>query len=131
MRWVLLIALVATTGCHAKEEARTLIAAIDAYRAASNDDKPAKADALDKVACTDDQVCAVKAVCVKSANATAHGLRLQREVEGIAKDGGGNQDELASKWKEASSDMAEGYGLLEECRNKTQALRDHYGLPMP
>jgi hypothetical protein len=125
--WVFAFALVAS--CHAKDEARTLVSAVDAYRAAPNEDKPAKADALDKVACTDEQVCAVKSACTKSADATAKGLRLQAEVHAGAKpDSGANPDVLASEWKEASSDIEEGFGLLEECRLKTDALRQHYGL---
>jgi len=119
---------ISALGCQGKQEARTLIQAVDAYRAARNDDKPARADALDKVQCTDEQVCAVKAVCTKSADATAKGLRLQAEVQAGVKDGGANADLMASKWKEASSDLEEGYGLLEECRTKTDALREHYGL---
>jgi hypothetical protein len=114
--------------CHAKEEARALVAAIDAYRAASNDDKPARADALDKVACTDEQVCAVKAACMKSADATAKGLRLQAEVQAFAKGHEGDPDTMAAKWKEANSDLAEGYGLLDGCRKQTEALRDRYGI---
>jgi len=116
-------------GCHAKDEARTLVTAIDAYRAAPNDDKPARADALDKVECEDKDVCAVKAACAKSADATARGLRLQQEVQAAAKDGGGRDPSvLEDKWKRASSELASGYGLLEDCRAKTQALRDRFGI---
>ena len=124
----LLWAALLLAGCHAKEEARAVVSAVDAYRAASNDDKPAKADALDKVPCTDEQVCAAKAVCTKSADATAKGLRLQQEIQAIVKKGGGDRTEMENKWKDASSDLAMGYGLLEECRTKTQALREHYGI---
>jgi hypothetical protein len=124
------IAIIATTlsACHSKDEARALVSAIDAYRQASNENKPAKADALDKVACTDKEVCDTKAACTKSADATAKGLRLQKEVKEHARDSGPYPDELADKWKEATSDLAEGYGLLEDCRAKTQALQDKYGL---
>jgi hypothetical protein len=126
-RLVVLSALLAL-GCHSKDEARALVTAVDAYRAAPNDAKPARADALDKVECTDTDVCAVKAACTKSADATARGLRLQQEVQAAAKDGGGDPNALEDKWKRASSDLAEGYGLLEECRTKTQALHEHYGI---
>jgi hypothetical protein len=123
-----LVMLALASGCHSKEEARLLVTAVDAYRAASNDNKPARADALDKVECTDNEVCAAKAACTKSADATARGLRLQQEVQAAAKSGGGDPTVLEDKWKRASNDLAEGYGLLEQCRAKTQALHDHFGI---
>jgi hypothetical protein len=126
MRWALLLVLV--SACHTKEEARTLVSAVDAFRAASNDEKPAKADAIDKITCSDKDVCAARDACKKSADATAHGLRLQKEVEQGSRDSGPYPDDLAAKWKEASSDLAEGYGLLDDCRNRTQALKERFGI---
>jgi hypothetical protein len=126
MRWALLLVLV--SACHTKEEARALVSAVDEYRSASNDKKPEKADAIDKVACSDKDVCAAKDACRKSADATAHGLRLQKEVEQGSRDSGPYPDDLAKKWKEASSDLAEGYGYLEDCRNRTQALKERFGI---
>ena len=128
MRIAVVVVFAGLMGCHAKEEARALVTAVDEFREASNDQKPAKADALDKVACSDRDVCAVKEACRKSADATAHGLRLQKEVEQGSRDSGPYPDDLAAKWKEASSDLAEGYGLLDDCRNKTQALKERFGL---
>ena len=127
MKKVFLVALLAA-GCHAKEEARAVVTAVDAFRSAPNDDKPAKADALDKVPCTDSEVCEVKAACAKSADATAHGIRLEQEIEQASKDGARNGDEMQSKFKQAQVDLEEGYGLLEGCRLKTQALREKYSL---
>jgi hypothetical protein len=126
MRWSVLLVFVCA--CHTKEEARALVTAVDAFRSAPNDDKPAKADAIDKVECSDKDVCAAKEACRKSADATARGLRLQKEVERSARDSGPYPDDLAAKWKEASSDLAEGYGLLEDCRNRTQALKERFGI---
>lgn len=120
--------MVLLCACHTKDEARALVSAVDAFRAAPNDEKPVKADALDKVECSDKDVCAVKEVCRKSADATARGIRLQKEVEQSARDSGPYPDELAAKWKQASSDLAEGYGYLEDCRNRTQALKERFGL---
>lgn len=128
MRVVACVLLIVASGCHAKDEARAVAAAVDEFRAASNDDKPAKADALDKVACTDAEVCEVKAVCMKSADATARGLRLQKEVQRFARDSGPYPDDLADKWKQASSDLSEGYGFLEACRQKRETLHDRFGL---
>ncbi len=120
--------LVAFAGCHTKDEARAVVSAVDAFRAANNDEKPAKADALDKVECSDKDICAVKEACRKSADATARGLRLQKEVQEKSLDAGPYPDDLAAKWKQASSDLQEGYGFLEDCRNKTQALKERFGI---
>jgi len=130
MRKYLYVATIAATltACHSKDEARALLTAVDAYRAANNDNKPTKADALDAVPCTDKDVCEVKAACTKSADATAKGLRLQKEVMERARDAGPYPDDLAAKWREGKDDLDEGYGLLEECRGKAQALHDRYGL---
>jgi hypothetical protein len=129
MRWLpLLLLVMATTSCHARDEARNVIAAVDAYRVATNDDKPAKADALDKVECTVDEVCAVKTACTKSADATARGLRAQQEIQAAAASHTGDRDQLADKWHQAGVDLDEGFARLEECRNKTAALKERFGL---
>ncbi len=126
--WLLLVVLFSFAACHTKDEARALVTAVDAFRSAPNDEKPAKADALDKIECSDKDICAVRDACRKSADATAKGLRLQKEVEQNSHDSGPYPDDLAAKWKEASSNLAEGYGLLEDCRNRSQALKERFGL---
>ena len=129
MKRVCVVLLLLVAGCHSKDEARALVSAVDAYREAPNDDKPAKADAISRVGCTDDEVCKAKDVCKKSADATAKGLRLQAEIQAAVKDGGKMEaDALQKKFEEANSDLAEGYGMLEDCRSKTEALREKYSL---
>ncbi len=128
MRIALLLVVMLAAGCHTKDEARALVTAIDAFRSAPNDDKPAKADALDKVECNDKEICAVKDACRKSADATARGLRLQKEVQDKARDAGPYPDDLAAKWKQSNSDLQEGFGLLDDCRNKTLALKERFGI---
>ena len=123
----------ALAACHgARDEARALVGAVDRFRQASNDDKPALADALDKVACTDEAVCAAKAACTKSADATARGLRLQKEVKaGLqhAEAGAGAVDAhaLADKWSEAGTQLDEGFKALPDCDGKVEHLRAEYG----
>jgi hypothetical protein len=123
----------ALAGCHgARDEARALVSAVDRFRQASNDDKPALADALDKVPCTDEAVCAAKASCTKSADATARGLRLQKEVtEGLGKVEAGAPGEdahaLGEKWSEAGRKLDEGFRALEDCDGKVERLRAEYG----
>jgi hypothetical protein len=125
----LVFAVLLATACHSKDEARALVTAVDAYRSANNDDKPARADALDKVACTDEEVCAAKKACRKSADATARGLRLQAEIQAAIQDGGKpDPDAMQKKFDQANSDLAEGYGYLEECRTKIEALHQRFGI---
>lgn len=122
-------ALLLLAGCHGKAEAVAVISAVDAYRAASNEDKPKKAAALDAIPCTDEDVCAAKDACRRSADATAKGLRLQTEIEAAAEDGGTRDPSaLQKKFEESNSELAEGYGFLAECTTKLEALKQHYGL---
>ncbi|HEY1957565.1 MAG TPA: hypothetical protein VGH28_18225 [Polyangiaceae bacterium] len=125
--WVLIAFM--GIGCHAKDEASQLVGAVDAYRAASNDAKPEKAKAIDAVACTDEEVCKAKDACRKSADATAKGLALQSEIQDAIKDGGkADPDTMQKKFEESNSDLAEGYGYLDDCRAKVQHLRDRFGI---
>ena len=128
--WVLLVVgTLGTVGCHAKQEAVALVSAVDAYRAASNDEKPKKAAAIDAVACTDKDVCEAKDACRRSVDATAKGLKLQAEIQAAIADGGKpDPDMMQKKFEESNSDLAEGYGFLDQCNSKIQALKEHFGL---
>jgi hypothetical protein len=129
MKRFVVCALLLVAGCHGKQEAVALVSAVDAYRAASNDDKPRKAAALDAVRCTDKDVCDAKDACRRSADATAKGLRLQAEIQSAIADGGKpDPDTMQKKFEEANSELAEGYGFLDECRTKVEALKQHYSL---
>jgi len=65
----------------ARQEARSLVEAVDRYRKAENPEKPPLADALEKVSCSDDEVCAAKDACTKTATPMAKALRKQRDAE--------------------------------------------------
>ena len=124
-----MVAAIALGACHGKDEARAVIGAVEAYRNAPNDQKPAKAAALDAVPCTDKDVCEVKDACRRSADATAKGLRLQAEIQTAIADGGKpDPDVMQKKFEESNSDLAEGYGFLDECRDKVRRLKEHYSL---
>ena len=130
--WALLLALVACDGT--KDEARALTKAVDAFRTAPNDKKPELADALEKVPCTDADVCAVKDACTKSAVPTAKGIRLQKEAEqgladlkaGKLAAGSAEAKGLQAKVDLANQESEKGLNALEDCDNRVTRLKVKY-----
>ena len=132
-----LLVLLAAAACDgAKREASAVVGAIDRYRDAENAQKPERADALDQVPCTDAEVCAAKNACTKAADATAKGLRLQREVakgldalkaEKHTPDSPAGAD-LATKLQQSTDLLADGDAAMPECDRQVTALRIKYSL---
>jgi hypothetical protein len=112
-------------------EARSLIEAVDRFRKAPTEQQPPLADALEKVPCSDDEVCAAKDACVKSASATAKGIRKKQEVEQVLAevlDGSlAKTDPRATKsfveLDESDRLRKEGNDALTACDEKITALR--------
>lgn len=134
-RSALLLSIALLGGCSTtRQEARSVIEAVDRFRKAENPQKPDLADALAKVPCSDADVCAARDACVKSASATARGLRLQHEVEdGLAQIKAGTLDKtdpkaiaLGPKLDDADKALAEGNAALEACDEKLTPLRVKY-----
>ena len=132
--WILVLGLASCDG--AKDEARALAKAVDAFRKAPNDKKPELADALEKVPCTDPDVCTVKDACTKSAVPTAKGIRMQKEVEqGLADVKAGKlasdsaeAKALGPKLDDAKAKSDEGFAALEDCDNRVTRLKLKYTL---
>jgi len=132
--WFLVLGLASCDG--AKDEARTLAKAVDAFRKAPMDKQPELADALEKVPCSDPDVCAAKDACTKSAVPTANGIRLQKEVEqGLAdlKAGKLAADSteakgLRTKVELANVESEKGINALEDCDNRLIRLKVKYSL---
>lgn len=128
MRWCGLLILV--TAC-SRGEARSVIEAVDRFRKAPTDQQPPLADALEKVSCSDDEVCTAKDACVKSASATAKGIRKRQEVERTLAevlDGSlPKTDARATKsymdLDESDRLMKEGMEALPACDEKITTLR--------
>lgn len=134
------VALLALLGAAAactsptKQEAKSLVSAVDRYRRAENTEKPELADALEAVPCTDAEVCATKDACLAVSRPTAKALRLQREVsQGVAdiQDGGLSPYDpkaraFPDKIDESEKLLAEGQAALEACDEKLTALRLKY-----
>jgi hypothetical protein len=136
MRRLLVIVLALAACGGTKREASAVVGAIDRYRDADNDHRPEKADLLDAVPCSEAEVCAAKTACTKSADPTAKGLRLKREVEqGLADVQSGKlaRDDpaaqaLPGKLDESQRLMEEGQKAMGECSQLATALRIKYGL---
>lgn len=133
---VLLLLLAPVVACSHKSEASAVVGAIDRFRDADNDHKPEMADALEKVGCSDPEICAAKDACMKVARPTARGLRLQREVkDGLAdvESGKLSKDDpaakaLAGKLADADALMNTAEAALTDCTEHTTALRIKYSL---
>ncbi len=125
-------------GCNGtKDEAKNLATAVDAYRKAPNEKKPELADALDKVPCSDPEVCDAKTACTKAADETAKGLRLQSDLEKRLEDvkagkilpGSPEALKISLDVHEADDLLASGMKDLDECDNRLIKLRVKYNIP--
>ncbi len=120
----------------AKREAASLVSAVDRYRRAENVAKPTQAAVLERVACTDRDVCDAREACLASSRPTSRGLILKSEVEaalanlhaGTLAAGDATARELPSKLDEAQRLLDEGHASLSACDAKITALRLKYGL---
>ncbi|CAN5182507.1 hypothetical protein BH09MYX1_BH09MYX1_37300 [soil metagenome] len=132
----LALALTLTACTGTKDEVRGLSTAVDAYRKAENEKKPELADALDKFPCTDPEVCEAKAACTKSANETAKGLRLQKDLAKRLEDvkagkilpGSPEALKISIDMTDDDQLLADGMKDLDECDNRLIKLRVKYNL---
>jgi len=119
-----------------KQEAASLVAAVDRFRKAENVDKPEREKAIAQAACADAEVCEAKRLCDTSAKATAAGLLLKGEVErGLAALENGTLAKtddaakaLPAKLDEAERLVREGHAEMPACDQKILALRGRYDL---
>lgn len=125
--FVLLFASCTSPG---KQEARSLVAALDHYHKAENPEKPAAADEIEKVACSDEEVCAAKDACVKATSAMAKGLRKQHDVQSAIAQFDGPVPStdpraltLPAQLDEADRLMRESQDAMPSCDEKITALR--------
>jgi hypothetical protein len=135
---VALVALVAvSSGCGTgRREAGSLAEAVDRYRRASMDAKGGPAEMVERVACTDAEVCAAKEACLASVRPTVRGMALKREVQTALDDLEAARITreqaqalgLSAKLDEASHAVEEGRANLAACDTQVLALRMKYGL---
>jgi hypothetical protein len=135
-RWLPLAAALAVACSSAKPEAASLVASVEMFHRASNEERPARADALASVACRDAEVCGAKALCVEAAAATAKALRLKQEAEATLADvesGKRSREDpsalgLPAKLDEATILLKRGRDTMPACDQKILILRERYDL---
>jgi hypothetical protein len=134
---ILALALALVAGCAShKQEAASLIAAVDRFHKAENVDKPDRQRAIAEVVCVDADICEAKHLCATATAATAQGLLLKTEVEKalVAIEHGtlAKTDDAAkalpSKLDEAGRLLGEGHAQMPACDQRILALRGKYDL---
>ena len=120
----------------ARPEAAGLVAAVDRFHRASNDERPARADALALVVCKDKDVCEARALCVDATTATARALRLKHEAAVVLAAGEAGKlsqtdpalKALPAKLAEATELLEQGHRSMPACDQKILVLRGRYDL---
>jgi hypothetical protein len=119
-----------------KKEARSLAAAVERYRLASDAEKGAAAAQIATVTCTDAAVCEAKQACVTASDATAKGLAAKAEVERLLADVQAKRlspddpsaKALPDKLDDADRLLKAGHHDMKACDEKVIALKLKYGV---
>jgi hypothetical protein len=127
-------ALFACAGDPAKLEAKTLVTAVDAYRAAENPDKASAAKGVRDAACTARDVCDAKTACLAAIEPMVSGLALSQEAQQGLDDLEAKRlapDDpraraLPQKAKDAELLIAKSHDAMPACEEKVIALRVKY-----
>jgi hypothetical protein len=114
----------------ARTETRQLATAVDRYRKAENAEKPSHVDAIKQSPCTDAEVCAARAVCVESAEATAKGLTLTAQAGQLMKTltKGDDTTPIERMLDDAKTSNELGMKKLGECDDRLMALKRKHGV---
>lgn len=134
--FVVFALLFAACNLEAKQEADSLVRAMERFRKAENKDKPDMIGVVKNTKCSAADVCAARTECLAYADATARALKLKRDVElslfavesgAIPKDSE-DAKALPGKLDEAEKLLKEGFGHLQPCDDQLMALRRTYRL---
>jgi len=120
----------------AEEEAASLVSAVEMFHRASNDARPARADAVAGVVCRNAEVCQAKSLCVEAIAETASALRMKRDAESVLAEVESHKRAandptvlaLPAKLDEASALLRKGHDAMPACDKKILVLRERYGL---
>lgn len=128
----LLLAALLSTACHgsAKREASALTTAVDRYRRADNASKPAQAQTVAAVTCSDPRVCDAKQACLAAIEPTSRALALKDEVARRIADIQSNRlsptspeaQALPGKLEEAETLLREGRTRMPACEKRLADL---------
>lgn len=121
--------LVACTSA-AKTETQQLSIAVDRYRKAENAEKPSHVDAIKNSPCTDAEVCATKATCLESAEATSKGVQLTIRAGQLmkARAKGDDTAPIERMLDDAKASNAVGMKKLGECDDQLMTLKRKHGV---
>jgi hypothetical protein len=119
-----------------KQEAASLVAAVDRFHKANNPEKADRAKAIAQLACTDPEVCDAKGLCEAATTSTAEALVLKAEVElrlvdlerGTLAKTDDAAKALPGKLDEAERKLDEGHKAMPRCDERILALRARYDL---
>jgi hypothetical protein len=119
-----------------KQEAASLVAAVDRFHKADNPQKADRAKAIAQLRCTDPEVCEAKGLCEAATTSTAEALVLKAEVElrlaDLVRGTLAKTDEAAKalpgKLDEAERKLDEGHKAMPGCDQRILALRARYDL---
>ena len=123
-------------GCdHGREETAALASAVDRFRGASDAEKPAAAEAIAAVRCTDRDVCSAKAECLAVATASVKAAAIQKELQGKLADlhagrlapDAPEAAALPGKVDEAEREVAEAKSHVESCDAQLKILQRKHG----
>lgn len=114
----------------ARTETQQLVTAVDRFRKASNTEKPSHVDAIKQSPCTDAEVCAARAICLESAEATAKGLSLTSQAATLMKTVAKGDDTapLERMLDDAKQSNELGMKKLGECDDRLMALKRRHGV---
>ena len=119
-------------GCSspARTETQQLVTAVDRFRKAENTQKPSQVDAIKRSPCTDAEVCAARATCVESAEATAKGLTLTAQAASLMKTvaKGDDTTPIERMLDDAKQSNELGMKKLGECDDQLMALKRKHGV---
>jgi hypothetical protein len=137
LRLAFAAAALAAAGCSsAKPEAAALVASVEQFHRASNEERAGRADAIARVACNAAEVCDAKSTCVEATTQTAMALRLKHEAEVVLADLEAKRRtaddpavrELPAKLDRASRLLSVGHDAMPGCDHKILVLRERYDL---
>lgn len=129
-RACLLVLVLVACNSAARTETQQLVTAVDRFRKAENAAKPSHVDAIKNSPCTDSEVCAARATCLESAEATAKGLSLTSQAGALMKTvtPGDDTAPIERMLDDAKKSNEAGRKKLDDCDDRLIALKRKYGV---
>ncbi|HEY4016173.1 MAG TPA: hypothetical protein VGM06_22715 [Polyangiaceae bacterium] len=137
LAWAALVGSASLLECAGSghRETTALAAAVDRYRRAADPVKAAEAEAVGRVACSDEKVCAAKSACIAAIDPTTRALAIKDEVTHRLADLQQNRitpasaeaQALPDKLDQATRLLGEGRTKMADCDKQLTDLEVTYG----